>query len=156
LDRLARIIASGIYSGYSPLAPGTVGSLVGLAIYLICGPLSIPVFAAVIVVAFLVGVWSSSVAEGFYGRDGKQIVIDEIVGMWIALFALPRSASIVILAFLVFRALDIVKPFPAHSSQKLPGGWGVMMDDLIVAIYSNILLRLAAAIAEKTGRFYFP
>lgn len=141
---LARTIASGLYSGYSPVAPGTVGSLVGLVFYPGLASLGLGGYCLICVLAFFVGVWASGEAESSYGKDGRRIVIDEIVGMWVALLGLPPRLSLVVAGFFIFRLFDIVKPFPAHRSQRLPGGWGVMMDDLVAGVYANLALRALA------------
>jgi len=139
---LARTIASGLYSGYSPVAPGTVGSLVGLVFYLGLASLGSGAYGLICVLAFFVGVWASGEAETSYGRDGRRIVIDEIVGMWVTLLGLPPRFSLVVTGFFIFRLFDILKPFPAHRSQRLRGGWGVMMDDLLAGVYANLALRV--------------
>lgn len=88
------------------------------------------------------GVYVSSKFEKVYGKDPSQCTVDEVVGTWIALIALPKTVYIVLTSFLVWRALDIIKPFPARSSERLPGGWGIMIDDVISGFYSLIIVHL--------------
>ncbi len=92
------------------------------------------------------GVAASSVAERQYGRDGRPIVIDEVAGQMIALFAHPPSAATFIGGFLLFRFFDIVKPFPANRSQELISGVGVMADDVVAGIYANLALWVIVAL----------
>jgi len=79
-------------------------------------------------------------AEERFGADSKMIVWDEYVGMWITLFALPKSIVLVFLAFIVFRVFDVLKPFPIRRLESLPGAVGVMADDVVAGIYSNLVL----------------
>jgi len=99
-------------------------------------------WVVITLVLFFIGVRAATSAESLWGHDAGRIVIDEIVGMWAALLFLPRTVRIAVLGFFIFRFLDIVKPFPAHRSQRLPAGWGVMVDDLIAGIYTNVVLHL--------------
>lgn len=139
---LSRLLATGLFSGYSPMIPGTVGSLVGLLIYLIPGaadPLSL---SLLIVIGFFVGVWTSAQMEREKGDDPQVVVIDEIVGMWFALLFLPTMVWTVGAAFILFRIFDTVKPFPARKLELIPHGWGIMLDDVIAAVYANLSVQL--------------
>ena len=123
---------------------GTVGSGVALVLFVALPFLRGIVLAAFIVVGFFVGVWASEEVEKEEGKDPSIVNIDEIIGMWIALIFLPSSLSIAwyVAGFFLFRAFDIVKPFPVGRSQRLKGGWGIMMDDLLAGLYTQIVLRL--------------
>ena len=136
LDRLALIIASLAGAGYSPVAPGTVGSLVTLlAVWLI--PFNTLALAYTLVGVTVVGTWAAHRVERALGKtDPGLIVIDEVAGMLFSVLLLPRTIPVLIAAFLLFRLFDIWKPFPAHESQALAGGLGVMLDDLIAGIYA--------------------
>lgn len=142
----ARIIATGLFTGYSPIAPGTAGSTLGLAIYLISGVGKTHFFIPLIIITFFVGVLTSSILEKSLGNDPSVVVIDEIVGMWISLLFLPFNFIIMISAFLLFRIFDIVKPFPCRKAEKLKLGWGIMFDDVIAGIYANLILQIAVLI----------
>ena len=122
------------------MAPGTAGSAVALvAIWLI--PFSPFSLALALVIVILVGIWAGTRAERFLGRkDPGQIVIDEVAGMALSVLTLPRTPPVLLAAFLLFRLLDIVKPFPARQSQRVSGGLGVMIDDLIAGAYTLALL----------------
>ncbi|HUL45263.1 MAG TPA: phosphatidylglycerophosphatase A [Bacteroidota bacterium] len=137
-----RLIATGLFSGYIPFAPGTAGSLLGLAVYLIPN-FEQPMLSSIAILVFLfAGTGVSGIMERAYGKDPSIVVIDEVVGMWIALFLLPKSAAACIIAFVLFRIFDIIKPPPARTMESLPGGWGIMLDDVAAAIYANLLTRV--------------
>src|SRR5436190_290245 len=145
----ALAVATALGVGYIPVAPGTFGSALGLLLWAVLPPTTL-VHAAVIVVLFVAGSWSGSVAERHFGRtDPGQVVVDEVMGMLITLFAIPVGWSGAIVGFFLFRAADIVKPFPANRLERLHGGVGVMADDGMAAIYANLALR---AIVWLTGR----
>ena len=150
LNPIVRLVATGLGSGYAPVAPGTVGSLVCAVLVWFLLPevtsASGPLAAAAVVVstvAFVaMSVWAADLAERELGHDSSRIVIDEFAGFLVAVLLLPRSPLIMIVAFLLFRVLDIVKPFPAGRAESLPGGVGVVMDDVVAGIYTNVLIRL--------------
>jgi len=148
--RLALLICTVGGVGYSPVAPGTAGSLAGLAFYAVFRALQIsPAIEAVILVAMVcAGAWSGTIAERHFGTtDPGAGVIDEVAGMLLTLYLLPATWTVAILGFFVFRTLDIVKPFPARRLESLHGGWGMMADDLMAAVYGNLVLRAAIALA---------
>ncbi len=139
---LVRCLATGFFSGYSPVASGTAGSLVGLAMFLIPAMQATTVLAAAIVVMFFIGTYVSARMEQAFGDDPSIVVIDEVVGMWISLLLLPVSIWICVLAFVLFRVFDIFKPPPARRIEKLRNGWGIMLDDVIAGLYANLAVRL--------------
>ncbi len=144
ITRLAVFVCTFGYVGYFPFAPGTAGSVAGLAVYALMrwAGAAWPVDAAVILAMFAAGVWSGSHAERHFGTtDPGPGVIDEVVGMLVTLFLLPASWPIVVAGFLVFRVLDVVKPYPASRFERLHGGLGMMCDDVMSAVYSNLVLR---------------
>ena len=134
------MIASVGGAGYSPVAPGTVGSFVTLvALWLI--PFSRPALVITLVVVTLLGIWAASRVERALGvKDPGVIVIDEVAGMLLSVLLLPRTIPVLVSAFLLFRLFDIWKPFPAGESQRLSGGLGVMVDDLIAGVYALVLV----------------
>jgi phosphatidylglycerophosphatase A len=128
--------------GYAPFAPGTFGSAAGLIVWRLL-PASTVVQAIAIVAIFFAGAWGGSVAERHFGRtDPGQVVIDEVMGMLITLFLNPVGWTGAIAGFLLFRIFDVIKPYPANQLEKLHGGFGVMADDGMAAIYANLVLRL--------------
>lgn len=143
--RLAVFVCTFGYIGYSPIAPGTIGSLAGLVVYAgIRWTGAGPEFdAALIAALFAAGVWSGTHAERYFGgTDPGPGVIDEVVGMLVTLFLLPPSIEIAVTGFFVFRLLDVIKPFPADRLEGLHGGLGMMADDAMSAVYSNVCLQL--------------
>jgi phosphatidylglycerophosphatase A len=144
MTRLAVFLASFGYVGYFPIAPGTAGSAAALALYALVRWSASPLVEGVVLVAVaLVGTWSASIAERQFGvKDPGQIVIDEVLGMLMTLAFVPLTRPGVVVGFLVFRALDIVKPFPANAAERLHGGLGVMADDAMSGVYGNIIVRV--------------
>ena len=106
--------------------------------------LSAPVLAVVLVAVVVVGTWAAGEAEAALGaKDPGAIVVDEVAGMTLSVLTLPLTPAIAIIGFVLFRVFDVVKPFPANVAQRLPGGVGVMLDDLIAGLYALALLLLA-------------
>jgi phosphatidylglycerophosphatase A len=130
--------------GAVPWAPGTAGSLVGVAVGWAAGLALAPVWYVLGTAAlFGLGVAVATQVERTTRRkDPSVVVIDEVVGMLVALFALPLRAGDVLVAFLCFRIFDIAKPFPLRRLEAQPGGWGIMLDDLIAGLYTNVLVRM--------------
>jgi phosphatidylglycerophosphatase A len=149
INFIEKFLGSGFYSGYSPVASGTVGSLAALLIYFIPGFENIYIIVSAIILFFIYGVTLGNKFERLYGRDPAQCTIDEIVGTWIALIALPKTAGIVITSFLLWRILDIIKPEPARMLEKIKGGFGIMLDDVISAAYSLIIMHLIVYLFGK-------
>ena len=143
MHRLGLLLATCGYIGYVPFAPGTFGSAVGLAVfYAVRATGSVGVELAAIVAVFAIGIWSATVAEHHFGGiDPGPVVIDEVVGILITLALLPVNIWGALVGFLVFRILDVVKPWPAARFETLPGGLGVMADDGMAAIYGNLVMR---------------
>ena len=142
INLFEKLIGSGFFTGYIPVASGTFGSLVAIFIYLIPGFEQLHIILPAIVILFTYGVYVSSKFEKVYGDDPSQCTVDEVVGTWISLIAIPKSVLLILTSFFIWRALDIIKPFPARGSEKLPGGWGIMIDDVISGFYSLILVHL--------------
>lgn len=138
------LIATGFYSGYLPKAPGTWGSLVGLLLVFLLNYFSLPVYLTVTVFLFMIGTFSAGEAEKILdNHDPGIVVIDEIVGMLIAMIAVPLSPLTMLLGFFLFRVFDIVKPFPVNIfDQRFHGGLGIMLDDVMAGIYSLLSLQL--------------
>jgi phosphatidylglycerophosphatase A len=136
------LLSTGLYSGYSPFAPGTAGTVVGVLLYLFIIQFS-PVYYIILIIAlFFIGVRVSGNAEKIFGKkDHGAIVIDEIEGFLIAMFLVPKTIFFIISGFLLFRLLDIIKPFSRF--EQLEGGLGVMIDDIIAAVFTNVLLQLS-------------
>lgn len=140
------IIATGFGSGFSPFAPGTAGALLATLIWfglsLFVPEVLLLWLTAVLVSVFAVlGIWAADRLKPFWGKDPSRVVVDEMVGVWIALLSAPAGHIWYgWAAFLLFRFFDIFKPLGIRKMEKLPGGVGVMMDDVVAGIYSFIVL----------------
>ncbi len=150
LSPLVRLIATGGFLGYAPVAPGTVGAF-GCAVLLwfiapeitpASPPLAIAVYLLTVVAFLALSVWAAGIAETSFGKDASKIVVDEWAGFLIAILLLPKTLLVYAVAFLLFRVADVLKPFPADRAESLPGGLGIVMDDVIAGVYANILVRL--------------
>lgn len=144
MTRLAVVIATVAFCGYAPVAPGTFGSAAGLVVYLIVWWTRSPAIeVALIAATFVLGVWSATLAERhFGGTDPGPVVIDEVLGMLVTLAFIPVGLSGALAGFVLFRILDVIKPFPADRFERLHGGLGIMADDAMAGIYANLCLRL--------------
>ncbi len=143
----ANFPALGFGSGLAPRAPGTVGTLVAVPIYYyLLQPLSLELYLAVCAVAFLIGIWFCGAAAKSIGvHDHGGIVWDEFVGLWIACIALPPGWLWLLAAFALFRLFDIWKPFPIKQlDQKVHGGLGIMIDDVIAGLFALAMIQAAA------------
>jgi len=138
------------------VAPGTAGSLVGLALVVALRQTSLDRaalaawMAALAAVIFVLGVWSAGKAEKAFGRvDPGQVVIDEVMGQIITFIATPRISRVGLIAgFILFRIFDIIKPFPARRCERFPGGWGIMLDDGAAGLYSLVALVIVGRIIQ--------
>jgi phosphatidylglycerophosphatase A len=140
--RIATLIATAGYVGFVPVAPGTFGSAVGLAVYAVVSvPNSWAVEALVLAVVLVVGIWAADHVEREMGKDPGAVVVDEVAGMLVTLAFLDVSITGALTGFFIFRALDVVKPPPARRLEDLHGGPGIMLDDVMAGIYSNVALR---------------
>ncbi len=143
---LVKLFATGLFSGYSPFASGTAGSLVAIALYWIPGFESLMVIGLVTISAFVLGIPAAGIMERRYGHDPSQVTVDELVGMWISLILLPKTLIAAVSAFFFFRIFDIAKPFPARRFDNIHGGFGIMMDDVVAGIYANLAAHLVILI----------
>lgn len=146
--KIAKGVATVAYAGYAPIAPGTVGSAVAAVVYWVLPEMAPTTGVLLSLFLLLLGIWASSIAEGVYGRDASRIVIDEFAGFFVAVLLVPKTLVIIILGFFIFRFFDIFKPFPIRLAEKLKGGLGVMADDLLAGIATNMLLRLYLLISH--------
>lgn len=145
---LRLFFATGFYSGFSPFAPGTAGTVVAALLYslqyLLFAENAVYSNIVVTLLSIYPAIKCGDHAEKYFGRkDPGEVVVDEFVGYWITVMFHPFSLTVVILGFLFFRITDILKPFPANSLQSIKGGAGILIDDCIAAVYANILLFLA-------------
>ncbi|MCI0547431.1 MAG: phosphatidylglycerophosphatase A [Candidatus Rokubacteria bacterium] len=145
-ERIAFAVATVGGVGYSPIAAGTLGSLLAaVALWLI--PFTPTGLAATLAAVTVVGIWTASRVERVLGaKDPGVIVIDEVAGMMLAVLGLPLRLSVIASAFFLFRLFDVWKPFPARQSQALGGGLGVVLDDLIAGAYALLIVTGARAL----------
>ena len=142
VDVITKLIGSGFLTGYIPVAPGTAGSALGLACLFIPGFRDIYVLAPCTIVLFWIGGLAAEKMEKVYGQDPGIVTVDEIVGMWLSMWFVPFSYVNIILAFVIFRVLDILKPYPAAIFDKRTGGWNIMLDDVVAAMYTNAIIQI--------------
>jgi phosphatidylglycerophosphatase A len=121
-----------------------VAVVVGLGKLPLHGAAAIGVLAAVCLALFAVGVWAAGEGEEFFGRtDPGQVVVDEVVGQMLTFLLLPHATwKWLVGGFLLFRAFDIVKPFPARQAERIPRGWGIMLDDVVAGVYGMAVLAI--------------
>lgn len=142
VDLLARVIATVFGSGYSAFAPGTAGSAVGVLLFWPMATAAWPRQAAASAILFAVGSLAAGrVARRANRKDPAIVVVDEVVGQWVTLTALPFTPVTAGLGFVLFRVMDVVKPWPARDLERVPGGWGIMADDVAAGVYAHLALR---------------
>jgi len=147
MKRVALFIATSGGAGYSPIAPGTAGSAVGAVLFWITRAWPLGWQIALIVVVSAVGTWAAHVAARHFGReDPGEVVIDEVAGQLVTLVATGAGLAGTCLGFFVFRAFDVVKPWPVNRLERLPGGFGIMADDLLAGVFGNVVLRLVGLV----------
>ncbi len=128
-------------AGYFPKAPGTAGSLAAVLFFWFT-PFSVSFLIGMLTVLFFAGVYSSSIVEKQEGTDPGLVVIDEFVGQGVTILFIPKTVLFYAAAFILFRIFDIFKPLWINRIQDLPGGWGIMADDLLAGVYANIIIQL--------------
>ena len=143
IDFSARVVATAFGSGYAPFAPGTAGSAVGLLLFWPLAGVAWPWQVGACVAVFFVGVAAAGrVARNLGIEDPGLVVVDEVAGQWITLTALPFTPAVALAGFVLFRVMDVVKPWPARDFERLHGGWGIMMDDVMAGVYAHLVLRV--------------
>lgn len=137
-----KFLGSGFFTGYIPFASGTFGSLAALLVYYIPGFEKLYIIIPAILLAASYGIFIAGKFEKVYGKDPSECTIDEVAGMWISLLFLPKNLILSLIAFVIWRAMDIIKPYPVHRLEDLPGGWGIMLDDIAAALYSLAIVHI--------------
>ena len=147
-DFIVKTLSTVFYVGYLPFIPGTFASIVGLFLfYLIKDNIFLYIFFTLILI--ILGFLISGKAEKVFGKkDARFIVIDEVSGMLLALIFIPYEIKLVIMAFLLFRILDAFKPYPSDKLERLTGSIGIMSDDIIAGLYTNIILQIVLRLAS--------
>jgi phosphatidylglycerophosphatase A len=142
-DRTASLVATAGGLGHAPLAPGTAASLPPVVLAWLLAPSDAVLVAAAVAVTGL-GIWAGGREERRLGvLDPSTVVVDEVAGMLVALVGHPRTLGWGMALFLLFRVMDVWKPFPIRRLQDLPGGWGIVLDDVLAAVYASLLGHLA-------------
>jgi len=140
---LIKALATVFGVGYLPVAPGTWATAVGVVIAYFLGN-NLPAYSILLLVLLILGIMASGVVEKLVSKkDPGIVVIDEVVGVMIALWGLPLLWSVMICGFFLFRAFDMFKIYPINKLEAQPGGWGIMLDDCMAGVYTNIILRIA-------------
>ncbi len=142
INFLEKIIGSGLYTGFIPKASGTFASFAALLLFLIPGFENPSLMIFLISFFILAGVPIAVKFEKVYGNDPSQYTLDEFIGMWITLLFIPKKIWWLVPAFLIWRFMDIVKPYPARKLESVPNGWGVILDDVMAGIYSFMIIQL--------------
>ena len=153
MNRIVTLFATFFYTGFFPFAPATFATLVFLALYwLVPGGDWIATWT-IFIPTLVLSIPASSRMEKTHGKDPHCVVIDEVVGIQVVLLGATPSLAGVIAAFVLFRIFDVWKPYPIDKLQSLPGGWGIVADDVVAGIYSRIVLVLAGLVTHALGRF---
>jgi phosphatidylglycerophosphatase A len=144
MNSAAIVVATAGGAGYAPIAPGTAGSAVGLIIYLLTrhSPIEwqLGLFAGIVIA----GTWASSRVESVFGeKDPGPVVVDEVAGQLATLLLTGAGVGAAVGGFVLFRVLDVVKPPPSDRLERLPGGYGIMADDLMAGLYGNLVMQVA-------------
>jgi phosphatidylglycerophosphatase A len=146
INLLEKLLGSGFFTGYVPLASGTFASIAALLIYFVPNFEKPYIIIPAIVIFITIGIPIGTKFEKLYGKDPAECTIDEVVGMWISLLFIPKNLVISLVAFIIWRTMDIIKPYPAKQMESKNGGLGIMMDDVVAGLYSLILVHIILAI----------
>jgi phosphatidylglycerophosphatase A len=142
MNAISRLISTVFFVGYVPFAPGTCGTLAACLLVWLCRP-SVMWQLALLAAALIIGVVTSGITEKALGeKDSKHIVIDEFAGYLCSIIFLPLTPFYMAAAFILFRIFDIVKPPPVCYMEKIGGGWGIMLDDVVAGAITNIILQV--------------
>ena len=150
-DEKIRLLATFFYIGEFPLAPGSLASLAGVALYVLFYN-NFFLYSFLLITLTAVGFLVSGRMETITGqKDPSCVVIDEVAGVMIAFFLLPLTPAVVCTAFFLFRAFDMFKIYPVNKFEEMEGGTGIMMDDIIAGIYTNLAMQIAIRLAGMVG-----
>ena len=153
MNRIVTCFATFFYTGFFPFAPATFATLVFLIIYRLVPGGDWVATWTVFIPTLVLSIPASTRMEKMYGTDPSCVVIDEVVGIQIVLLGATPSIAGLIAAFVLFRIFDVWKPYPIDRLQSLPGGWGIVADDVLAGIYSRVVLMLAGLVTHAFGRF---
>ncbi|OGP89749.1 MAG: phosphatidylglycerophosphatase A [Deltaproteobacteria bacterium RBG_16_48_10] len=137
------LFATGLGVGFSPVVPGTMGTLLAIPIYYFISSISSPLYELTLVAFFFFSSWISNQAEQYWGKkDDRRIVIDEMMGFFITMLWVQKSLLFLAAGFVLFRFFDILKPFPIRRIERVKAGYGVVLDDVLAGVYANVVLHL--------------
>lgn len=142
-DKMVKMLSTWFYIGYFPFAPGSMASVAGVLIYLVLGQYVLAYILLFVVVTVLGFMVSGPMEKLIDSTDPSCVVIDEISGIMLAFFLLPAKWPIIVTAFFLFRAFDMFKIYPGNKFEELHGGVGIMMDDVMAGVYTNIVMHIA-------------
>jgi phosphatidylglycerophosphatase A len=146
MNYLILFFATGFGAGFSPVVPGTMGTLIAIPIYYFISSISsisFPLYELTLVAFFFFSSWVAGQAEQYWEKkDDRRIVIDEIMGFLVTMLWVTKTPLSIVSGFVLFRFFDILKPFPIRHLERVKSGFGVVLDDVLAGIYSNILLHL--------------
>lgn len=129
--------------GLIPIGPGTFGTLAAIPLFYALTFTPLYLYLAITVVIILISVWASTITEQIYNkRDPGQVVADEVCGYLVTMILVPPTITNIFFGFLLFRLFDITKPYPVRKFEKLPGGWGIVIDDVAAGVYACITLHI--------------
>jgi len=141
---LSKVVSTFFGIGFIPFAPGTLTSMVIVLLYkYYLYRFSWPLYALILILLFFIGVYvSTKYSTALNKKDPRKIVIDEAIGQHLVLFRMSNAWFPVLSCFILFRVFDIVKPFPIKKVETLPAGWGIMLDDVVAAVYAGVIVNL--------------
>jgi len=143
MRRFIFLLATGFGVGYSPITPGTLGTLLAIPIYYFLSEMLFPLYELTLITFFFLSSWISGQAQQYFGKtDDQRIVIDEMMGFFIAMLWVTKTPFSILVGFILFRVFDIFKPFPIRRFEKVRGGFGVVLDDVMAGIYANMILHV--------------
>lgn len=143
MNHFITLLATGLGVGYSPFAPGTMGTLLAIPIYYFLSENPFPLYEITLAGFIFLAVWvSEKTGAIFEKKDDPRIVIDEMMGFFITMLWIPKTTLSIAIGFLLFRFFDIVKPPPIRLIERVRGGYGVVLDDVLAGVYANLLLQL--------------
>ena len=149
---LYKFFATGAGTGYIPVAPGTFGAAVGVLLWWALSPLPHHIYVPTVIAFIFFSVWVSSGAQRLFGgKDPQKITIDEVAGMLVTVAFHQFTWITAIAGFVLFRIFDIAKPFPIRRVEKLSGGWGIVLDDILAGVYANLSLWIVLIVLGKLG-----
>jgi phosphatidylglycerophosphatase A len=143
LNFFEKLLGTGFFTGYIPFASGTFASMAALLVYFIPGFENPLILIPAVILFTFYGIYVGGKFETLFGKDPSECTIDEVAGMWISLLWVPKNNILFpILAFFIWRIMDIIKPYPARKLENLKGGLGIMIDDLVASIYSLAIIQI--------------